>query len=180
MAFHWEEGLEYARYIDEDRQNIEVMHIIEDDESLHGRTAKLHVLPVDENDDQFKALLEHYTMDDIMEMTYSYNQNAERAFEEQVMVIAQKQGVLNTLDIDVVSDEYVNRFIDIMFVNSDSEVDVKELRELLFKTKLKLFELDIVKNSKNRELKGQLRKATSLLEIFKCMYDIIEDNPQTE
>ena len=178
MAFHWEEGLEYARYIDEDRQNIEVMHIIEDDESIHGRTAKLHVLPVDENDDQFKALLEHYTMDDIMEMTYSYNQNAEKAFEEQVMAIAQKQGVLSTMNIDVVSDEYVNKFIDVMFVNN--ELDEKELKELLFKTKLRLFELDIVKNNKNRELKGSLRKAKSLAEIFRYMYEIIEDNPQTE
>lgn len=178
MAFHWEEGLEYARYIDEDRQNIEVMHIIEDDESLHGRTAKLHVLPVDENDDQFKALLEHYTMDDIMEMTYAYNQNAEKAFEEQVMAIAQKQGVLSTMDIDIVSDEYVNKFIDVMFVNN--ELDEKELKELLFKTKLRLFELDIVKNNKNRELKGSLRKAKSLAEIFRYMYEIVEDNPQTE
>ena len=178
MAFHWEEGLEYARYIDEDRQNIEVMHIIEDDESLHGRTAKLHVLPVDENDDQFKALLEHYTMDDIMEMTYAYNQNAEKAFEEQVMAIAQKQGVLSTMDIDIVSDEYVNKFIDVMFVNN--ELDEKELNELLFKTKLRLFELDIVKNNKNRELKGSLRKAKSLAEIFRYMYEIVEDNPQTE
>lgn len=179
MAFHWEEGIEYARYIDEDRQNIEVMHIIEDDESIHGRTAKLHVLPVDENDDQFKALLEHYTMDDIMEMTYSYNQNAEKAFEEQVIAIAQNQGILKTLDIDVVSDEYVNKFIDVMFTNNN-ELAGNELKELLFKTKLRLFEMDIVKNSKNRELKGQLRKATTLLEIFKCMYDITEDNPQTE
>ena len=178
MAFHWEEGLEYARYIDEDRQNIEVMHIIEDDESLHGRTAKLHVLPVDENDDQFKALLEHYTMDDIMEMTYAYNQNAEKAFEEQVMAIAQKQGVLSTMDIDIVSDEYVNKFIDVMFVNN--ELDEKELKELLFKTKLRLFELDIVKNNKDRELKGSLRKAKSLAEIFRYMYEIVEDNPQTE
>ena len=178
MAFHWEEGLEYARYIDEDRQNIEVMHVIEDDESIHGRTAKLHVLPVDENDDQFKALLEHYTMDDIMEMTYSYNKNAEKAFEEQVMAIAQKGGMLATIDVDIVADEYVNKFIDVMFVNN--ELADKELKELLFKTKLRLFELDIVKNSKNRELKGQLRKSTTLLEIFKCMHDITEDTAQTE
>ena len=178
MAFHWEEGIEYARYIDEDRQNIEVMHIIEDDESLHGRVAKLHILPVDENDDQFKALMEHYTMDDLMEMTYAYNQNAERAFEEQVMAIAQKQGILSTLDVDIVSDEYVNKFIDVMFVNDG--LDEKELKELLFKTKLRLFELEIVKHNKDRELKGSLRKAKSLAEIFKCMYDIIESSPQTD
>jgi hypothetical protein len=177
MAFHWEEGIEYARYIDEDRQNIEVMHIIEDDENIHGRSAKLHVLPVDEKDDQFKALLEHFTYDDIMEMTYSYNQNAERAFEEQVLAIAQKSGMLANMEFDVVSEDFINKFIDIMFVNGD--MSEKEEKELLFKTKLRLFELDLVKNNKNREIKTQLRKAKSLSEIFKCMYEIIEDNPQT-
>lgn len=177
MAFHWEEGIEYARYIDEDRQNIEVMHIVSDDESVHGRVAMLHILPVDENDDQFKALMEHYTYDELMEMTYAYNKNAEKAFEEQVLAIAEKSGILSTLDIDVVSEEYVNKFIDVIFLQSD--IGEKELKELLFKTKLRLFEIDIVKNSTNRQLKGQLRKSKSLAEVFKCMYEIIEDKPET-
>lgn len=177
MAFHWEEGIEYARYIDEDRQNIEVMHIIDNPENVHGREAKLHVLPVDENDDQFKALLEHYTYDDIMEMTYSYNQNAERAFEEQVIAIAQKSGVLNMADIEVVSEEYVNKFVDIMFV--EGTIAENELKELLFKTKLKLFELKTVKDSKNRELKSKLRKAKSLKEVFLHMLEIEEEMNQT-
>ena len=177
MAFHWEEGIEYARYIDEDRQNIEVMYIVSDDESVHGRVAMLHILPVDENDDQFKALMEHYTYDELMEMTYAYNKNAEKAFEEQVLAIAEKSGILSTLDIDVVSEEYVNKFIDVIFLQSD--IGEKELKELLFKTKLRLFEIDIVKNSTNRQLKGQLRKSKSLAEVFKCMYEIIEDKPET-
>lgn len=177
MAFHWEEGIEYARYIDEDRQNIEVMHIIEDDENIHGRSAKLHVLPVDDNDDQFKALLEHFTHDDIMEMTYSYNQNAERAFEQQVMAIAQKSGVLATLDVDVVSYEYVDKLIDILFL--ERGIEDKELKELIFKTKLRLFETDMVKNSNNKELKSTLRKSSSLKEIFYTMMLIQEDTPQT-
>lgn len=177
MAFHWEEGIEYARYIDEDRQNIEVMHIIEDDENVHGRSAKLHVLPADDNDDQFKALLEHFTYDDIMEMTYSYNQNAERAFEEQVIAIAQKSGVLSTLDVDVVSYEYVDKFIDIVFLQKG--IEDKELKELIFKTKLRLFETDLVKNNNNKELKSSLRKSSSLKDIFYIMMQIEEDTSQT-
>lgn len=177
MAFHWEEGIEYARYIDEDRQNIEVMHIIEDDENVHGRSAKLHVLPADDNDEQFKALLEHFTYDDIMEMTYSYNQNAERAFEEQVIAIAQKSGVLSTLDVDVVSYEYVDKFIDIVFLQKG--IEDKELKELIFKTKLRLFETDLVKNNNNKELKSSLRKSSSLKDIFYIMMQIEEDTSQT-
>jgi len=177
MAFHWEEGIEYARYIDEDRQNIEVMHIIEDDENIHGRSAKLHVLPADDNDVQFKALLEHFTYDDIMEMTYSYNQNAERAFEEQVIAIAQKSGVLATLDVDVVSYEYVDKLIDILFL--EKGIKDKELKELIFKTKLRLFETDLVKNNNNKELKSSLRKSSSLKDIFYIMMQIEEDTPQT-
>lgn len=173
MAFHWEEGIEYARFIDEDRQNIEVMHIIDNPENVHGREAKLHVLPVDENDDQFKALLEHFTHDDIMEMTYSYNQNAERAFEEQAIAIAQKTGVLNMMDIEVVSEDFINKFVDVMFVDKIPE---NEEKEVLFKTKLRLFELEMVKNSKNRELKSKLRKAKSLKEIFAYMFEIEEDS----
>jgi hypothetical protein len=172
MAFHWEQGIEYARYIDEDRQNIEVMYIVEDEENVHGRVAQLHVLPADENDDQFKRLLDYFSYDQIMEMTYSYNQNAARAFEEQVIAIAQKSGVLSTLDIDVVSEDFINKFIDVMFVN---KIPDGELKEVLFRTKLRLFEIDIVKDSKNRELKSQLRKATSLVGVFNAMLQIEEE-----
>jgi hypothetical protein len=176
MAFHWEEGIEYARFIDEDRQNIEVMHIIDNPENVHGREAKLHVLPVDENDDQFKALMEHFTHDDIMEMTYSYNQNAERAFEEQVMAIAQKQGMLNMAAVEVVSEAFVQRFVDVMF--GDEQMSEQEEKELLFKTKLQLFELDRVKESNNRDLKAKLRKADSLKEIILAMINLDEDIDQ--
>jgi len=176
MAFHWEEGIEYARYIDEDRQNIEVMHIVEEPTNAHGREARLHVLPVDEKDDQFKALLEHFTYDEIMEMTYSYNKQAERAFEEQVMSIARKFDMLRMEDFGVTSDQFIGKLIDVLFVE---ELPEDELKEVVFKAKLQLFELDKVKNSSNRSLKSKLRKAKTLAAVLHTMMEIEEDNLKT-
>jgi hypothetical protein len=179
MAFHWENNLEYARYIDENRQNIEVMYIVDDPaefanpDNPHGREAKLHVLPADENDAQFKALLEKFSYDEIMEMTYVYNKNAEKAFEEQVLAIARKTGKLNLEGVEVVSEEFVSKFIDIMFL--EKGIAENEIKELLFKTKLRLFELDQVKKSKNRDLKSKLRKAKTLKEVFAYMLEFDEE-----
>jgi hypothetical protein len=177
MAFHWEEGLEYARYIDENRQNIEVMYVVENPDNQFGREAKLHVLPADENDGQFQALLEKFSYDEIMEMTYVYNKNAEKAFEEQIIAIAKKTGKLDLSSIEVVSSDYVNRFVDIMFLEKD--IPENELKELLFKTKLRLFELDVVRQSKNRELKSKLRKAKTIKEVFVYMFEFDQESEST-
>lgn len=168
MAFHWEEGIEFARYIDEDRQNIEVMHIIDNPENEHGREAKLHVLPADDQDDQFKALTEHFSIDQIMEMTYRYNKDAEIAFEQQVLAIAQKNDMINPADFGVTSDAFIDNFVDVFFVQ---ELDEGEIKETLFKAKLKLFELEKVKTNENRELKSRLRKAKTLQDLFLTMME---------
>jgi len=171
-GFHWEEGIEHARYVDEDRQNIEVLHIVDNPENDNGREAKLHILPADENDDQFKALLEHFSYDDIMEMTYVYNKNAEMAFKQEVIQIAKKAGLLTMSDIEIVSDEFITKLVESIFNDGVSD---KELKEIIFKTKLQLFELDRVKASKNRKLKAQLRKAKTLKEVLYTMILIDED-----
>lgn len=176
MAFHWEEGIEFARYIDEDRQNIEVMHIIDNPENMHGREAKLHVLPADDKDDQFKRLLDYFTYDDIMEMTYRYNKDAEIAFEQQVMAIAQKQDMINMNDFGVTSESVVRRMIEVLFVDKLSE---EEEKELLFKSKLQIFELEKIKESSDRELKSKMRKAKSLATLFATALEIIEAQTET-
>jgi len=175
MAFHWEEGLEYARYIDENRQNIEVMHVVDNPENPHGREAKLHVLPADENDAQFQALLEKFSYDEIMEMTYVYNKNAEKAFEQQVLAIAQKQSLIALEDFGITSDAFVSRFVEVFFGQG---IDPKDEKEILFKAKLQLFELDNIRSSNDRALKSKLRKAKSLKELFTIAFEF--DQAQEE
>jgi len=176
MKHEWEEGIEYARYTSDDYSNIEVLYIIEDKDHPQGRVAKTWVLPADENSDQFKKLLEYYSADQLLEMTYIYNKNARESYEKEVMSIARQDGILNkALDIassNVVDDVVVDKIIDLVFLENLPE---DELKELIFKTKLKLFEVNMVKSSKNRSLKSKLRKAKTLKEVLYNMVLIQED-----
>ena len=51
-----------------------------------------------------------------------------------------------------------------------------EDEDTIFKTKLEIFNLPEVKNSKNREMKMKVRKAKTVPEIFAAYYDIQHSN----
>lgn len=166
--FVWEKGIEYARYVSEDRKNIEILYIVNTPTTTTGRKAKITVIPVNENDAQFKALLNHFSVDQIMEMTYNYNKDAKAAFEREVLEIARKNGSI-TATVDMATEDFVKKFMDIVFKEG---LPAKEEKEVIFKTKLQLFELDLVRSSKKRTLKSKLRKAKTLLEILAVMYEL--------
>ena len=51
--------------------------------------------------------------------------------------------------------------------NQPPPIDIeKELNEILFRSKLEAFEIEEVKNSKNRTLKSKIRKGKSLTEVY--------------
>ena len=52
--------------------------------------------------------------------------------------------------------------------------DSGESKNTLFVFKLKLFELDFVKNCKNRKMKSELRKAENIRQALKAAIDIFE------
>lgn len=166
--YYWEDTIEYARYIDENRKNVEIMYIVDDDEAWSGKKAKLLVMPANVKDKQFRALLGYYTLDDIMEMTYNYNKDAAAAFKQQVLNIARKDGSVS-LSSDMLTEDFVKKFIEIVF---NEEMTQQEEKEIIFKAKLQLFELDLVKSSKKRTLKSKIRKATSLLEVLSAVYEL--------
>ena len=180
MKHEWEEGIEYARYTNDDYSNIEVLYIIEDKDHPQGRVAKTWVLPADENSDQFQKLLEYYSTDQLLEMTYIYNKDARAAFEQEVMSIAREDGTLNkALDItsgNVINDAIVDKIVEVVFLE---DIPDDEKNELIFKTKLKLFELDMVKDCKKRKLKTNLRKSQTLKEVLHNMILIEEESKKT-
>ena len=55
-------------------------------------------------------------------------------------------------------------------------IDNFEDEDTVFKTKLEIFNLPEVKNSKNREMKMKVRKAKTVPEIFAAYYDIQYSN----
>ena len=57
-------------------------------------------------------------------------------------------------------------------------------KEILFNAKAEAFDMDVVKNSTNREIKNKIRRASSIMEVsvYTAMLHMLEDpivNPPT-
>lgn len=57
-------------------------------------------------------------------------------------------------------------------INLQTIKDVGNDAEKFFKLKLEIFELEEVKNSKNRQWKASMRKATTTLELLSLLYEV--------
>ena len=83
------ENLIGAYFIDNDRKNIEVLTTSEDKKQIIPT-----ILPFDENNPMFKELTSVITVDDLHENTYQKKKDEQKIFEEKVMQIAKKDGLL--------------------------------------------------------------------------------------
>ena len=131
-----------ARFTDNEKTIIEALWRSED-----GMTVAEYV-EAKEGDLTFDHLLTVVTLEQIHEFTYKHVKEERANFESMVMGIALKE---NLIEAQVKTDT-MTIFLDLLLA---PETD----KEFLFKLKLSLFNLDIVKNSKDRGAKGALRKA---------------------
>jgi len=85
-----------AYFIDEERKNIEVLTTSED-----GKRMIPTIIPFDEKNDYYKALSKFMSVDQLHESTYKKKKEEKRIFENQVIKIAKKEGlVLDTHKLD--------------------------------------------------------------------------------
>jgi hypothetical protein len=137
-----------ARYIDEAKENIEIL--LKD-----GDIIRPHIIEAKDNAPEFEELLKIISLDEIHELTYKSIKDGRKAFEDMVMKIAEAEGLVEAtrktdevqLIIDIITTEIVDK-------------------EKLFKLKLSLFEMEKVKNSKARANKTALRKAETFVETM--------------
>tara|TARA_B110000240_G_C13151984_1_gene305675 strand:+ start:44 stop:502 length:459 start_codon:yes stop_codon:yes gene_type:complete len=137
-----------ARYIDEAKENIEIL--LKD-----GDITRPHIIEAKDNAPEFEELLKIISLDEIHELTYKSIKDGRKAFEDMVMKIAEAEGLVEAtrktdevqLIIDIITTEIVDK-------------------EKLFKLKLSLFEMEKVKNSKARANKTALRKAETFVETM--------------
>jgi len=110
------------------------------------------------------------------------------AYKEEQLEILQKeineQAESKHQEIEGMKNEFLKKFS----ITSPSPVvyspekvakyiiDNFEDEDTIFKTKLEIFNLPEVKNSKNREMKMKVRKAKTVPEIFAAYYDIQHSN----
>ena len=141
-----------AHFIDNERQNIEIQATSEDKKKVYT-----YVIPYDENRDEYKALMTMITLDQLHEYTYQRVKNERRLFEEQVIRIAQKDGLI--MDSERIDTKFYPTLVNSLFEEQDNADHV-------FALKLALFELDAIKHSENEEAKKELRKSKDKLDIL--------------
>ena len=148
-----------AKFIDEDRKNIEIL--LKD-----GDITRPHIIEADENNSDYQKLLKIISLDDLHEQTHNINKAEAEAFKEFALGIAKESGFIKQEE----SLEKVKTYpalVEAMFNNNDNEDDV-------FALKLALFEVEKIRESKNTALKTELRKAKSKIEVLRFAFDIVE------
>lgn len=132
-----------------------------------GEVERTEYIEAKEGDPNWENLLTHTNIDALHEATYKHIKNTQKAFENQAIQIAKDQGILQDFqDKNVINDIMMK----MLFETTDSG----ESKNTLFVFKLKLFELDFVKNCKTRKLKSSLRKAENIRQALKAAIDIFE------
>lgn len=148
-------------------------------------------LDVDDNDTDYQELMKSYTIDQIHEDTFKNIRNDQNAIKRIAIEVAKKNGwilsdvaleddiayqkqdeepdenvrvVVETQEVKVAATlpEVLNEFV---FTDSPST-------EYLFELKLKLFEMDFIKNNKDRELKKNLRISKTVPEALRAAIEL--------
>lgn len=127
------------------------------------------VMSAEEGNPQWEKVLEKLTIDQIHENTYANIKIAEDTYKSEVIAIAKERGLI--YDIDQLNSDLHKAIATELFKEFDPERD----KEKLFGLKLQLFEFDNIRNSDNRELKAQLRKAENILDAIHVAIQIVRE-----
>ena len=148
-----------AYFIDNERQNIEVQTTTEDKKSVFTT-----IIPYEENNPQYQALIKYMNIDQIHESTYQKNKTEQEQFEKSVIRIAEKSGLL--LDKETLDTKFYPSLVNAIFKDIENE-------DHLFALKLALFELEEIRDSKNEDAKKKLRQAKNKLDIIQAAIDCL-------
>jgi len=148
-----------AYFIDNERKNIEVQTTTEDKKSVFTT-----IIPYEENNPQYQALIKYMNIDQIHESTYQKNKTEQEQFEKSVIRIAEKSGLL--LDKETLDTKFYPSLVNAIFKDIENE-------DHLFALKLALFELEEIRDSKNEDAKKKLRQAKNKLDVIQAAIDCL-------
>ena len=154
-----------AHFSDNERTNVEVYWVTPD-----GLETRVENIEAKTGDPNWENLLTHISLEKLHEATYKHMHDNDMAFKEDVIRIAKERGLIH--DLTNLNDvETMKLIVEFIFGPFDPEKD----KEKLFMFKLKLFEVDKIKKSTNRELKAKMRKAESLVDAIKAAIKILDE-----
>jgi len=156
----------HAHFSNNDRTIVESYWITPD-----GKETRVEHIEAKEGDPNWENLLTHIDIDTLHEATFKHIKDQNKAFEETVMKIAKDQGITTSIE-EIPNLELLMWFCKLLFESTDE----KQNKETLFNLKLKLFEMDFIKNCKQRKLKSDLRKSENIIQVMKTAITIFEEN----
>ena len=122
-----------------------------------GEKNREYHLKVDEEDDQFKALLSEYSYESLDESTLAKNEINRQWWRDAFNAYA----VTQNFSSGVLEERHAD--LSLIF---DFDPENTAHKEGLFKLKLQMFEQDIVKKSKSKVAKAAIRKAPTPIEAI--------------
>ena len=126
------------------------------------------------NNNAWKEVLKHTTIDEIHVATYKQIRDDNEAFERDVITIAKERGYI--YDVDSVNTEIYKAIATAIFSDFDPEKD----KEKLFLTKLQIFEIDRIKKAKDRAIKSKIRKATTLVDAIYFACELLREEAKVD
>ena len=122
-----------------------------------------------EGDRSWENLLTHIDIDTLHEATYQQIKAQDQAFRDDVARIAKKRKLFYDMT-NLYTVEGMSIIIDFLFGSFDKKAD----KEKLFAFKLKLLEVEAIKNSKKRSLKAKLRRSKTIMDATKAAVEILD------
>ena len=133
-----------------------------------GTDVVFEYIEAKEGDKNWEKLLTHIDIDALHEATYQQIKAQNQAFVSDIKRLVKKNGTTVVHDIHDLNDiNGMKLIVDFLF-NSETE------KEKLFNFKLKLLEVEGIKNSKKRSLKTKLRRSKTIMDAIKAAIEILD------
>ena len=151
-----------AKFIDNERQFVEVMLNMDHTEEIHLTPL---VIEADEENPHFQDLMGLVSMDQLHEDTWNEKKAESDAFIETAKAVMMESGLLEA-ETALSKTKMFPTLEENIFTNMENE-------DHLFALKLALFELQDIRESENVEEKTALRKAQNKIDILQHAFNIM-------
>lgn len=161
-------------------------------------TGKIIPYPISasDNDVAFKELLKEMSLDELHEATFKYIRESQRDIKRIALNVAKRNGWITSdvnidddigekyselkpgeLDADEQEVQYVSKPLDEVLLSI--VFNEEQSTDSLFQLKLKMFELEWVKDHPNRDVKRLIRKAQTTVELLKHTISLWETREES-
>ena len=149
-----------AHFTNNERTEIEVMLFSEDSTEDDVVLIPFNI-EAKAGDADYDWLVSKIDIDQIHENTFNKFRRENEAFKEMIIATGKEMELI--YEGEGVDSNLHEALVDTLFEPYDDD----NMKEKLFITKLKVFETDIIKTSKDRETKAKLRKAKTFIDVVK-------------